>query len=111
MAADLAALISKFQRYDFDITVHAYQEMLNDDISVEMLVSVIGYDAPQVCEDYMFDERGASCLILGYGLEDLPMHVVVAYHTIKPIVITTYKNPDRNIWEDDLCTRRANRVV
>jgi len=107
MVASLNVLREHFQQHNFDITVHAYQEMLNDDISVEMLISAVGYDNPHICEDYEFDVRGASCLILGYNLEPVPMHVIVTYHTVKPIVITTYKNPDRNVWEDDLCTRKS----
>ena len=104
-------LKNSFQRHNFDITVHAYQEMLNDDISVEMLESAIGYDDPHICEDYEHDERGASCLVLGYNFENTPLHIIVAYHTTRPMVITTYAHPDRNIWEDDLCTRRSNRAT
>ncbi len=111
MAADIGELINMVRKYDFDITVHAYQEMLNDDISIEMLVSAIAYDEARICEDYENDERGASCLVLGYNYEDVPMHFVMAYHTIRPIVITAYKNPNTDTWEEDLCTRRANRVV
>jgi hypothetical protein len=107
----MALLAGVTRGYEFDISVHAFQEMLDDDISVDMLVSAIGYDRPHICEDYELDERGASCLILGYGLDDVPMHIVVAYHTPRPIVVTAYKNPSREIWEEDLCTRRRDRAT
>ncbi len=69
MAANLGMLRNHFQRHNFDITVHAYQEMLNDDISVEMLVQVVAYDSPHVCEDYEFDTHRAiaCCRCLSYN--------------------------------------------
>ena len=58
-----------------------------------------------VIEDYPEDARGHSCLMLGWGEEDRPLHVVCAPKTEYLAVITTYlPNPEQ--WEPDWRTRR-----
>lgn len=110
MPPDINWLVDKFRNTDFSLTTHAYQEMLNDNLSVVIVKDAIGNDAPKICEDYPNDPRGPSCLILGWFLKT-PLHVVVTYHTVRPIVITTYKNPSPKIWGSDLCTRRRKSDV
>lgn len=58
-----------------------------------------------VIEDYPEDARGHSCLMLGWGEEDRPLHVVCAPKTEYLAVITTYC-PSPEQWEPDWQTRR-----
>ena len=58
-----------------------------------------------VVEDYPEDARGHSCLILGYGAGNRPLHVVCAPKDEYLAVITAYA-PTRDQWLDDFKTRR-----
>lgn len=57
-------------------------------------------------EEYPEDARGHSCLILGYGDEDRPIHVVCAPKDEYLAIITAYL-PDVTRWSDDFRTRRS----
>jgi hypothetical protein len=58
-----------------------------------------------VIEDYPEDPRGHSCLMLGYGLDGRPIHVVCAPKGDYLAVVTTYL-PDSNQWEEDFRRRK-----
>jgi hypothetical protein len=58
-----------------------------------------------VIEDYPEDRRGHSCLILGKGHEDRPIHVVCAPKSDYLAIITAYL-PNSEHWEPDWQTRR-----
>jgi hypothetical protein len=57
-----------------------------------------------VIEDYPNDPRGSSCLILGRGIEDRPIHVVCSPKPDFLAIITAYL-PDRDEWSDDFRVR------
>ena len=57
-------------------------------------------------EDYPEDVRGHSCLILGYGDDRRPIHVVCSPKADYLAVITAYE-PDPAQWEADCQTRRS----
>jgi hypothetical protein len=58
-----------------------------------------------VIQDYPEDARGHSCLMLGWGDKDRPLHVVCAPKPDYLAVITTYL-PSPEQWELDWRTRR-----
>jgi hypothetical protein len=58
-----------------------------------------------VIEDYPEDMRGHSCLILGYGFNHRPVHVVCAPKADYLAVITAYL-PSGDKWESDWQTRK-----
>jgi len=58
-----------------------------------------------VIEEYPEDVRGHSCLILGWGEEKRPVHVVCAPKAEYLAVITAYL-PSPHQWEPDWRTRR-----
>lgn len=58
-----------------------------------------------VIEDYPEDMRGHSCLILGQGHEDRPIHVICAPKFDYLAIITAYL-PSSKQWEPDWQTRR-----
>jgi len=61
----------------------------------------------EIIEDYPEDARGHSCLILGYGKSDRPIHVVCANKEDYLAIITAYL-PDEMEWVDGFKTRRAS---
>jgi hypothetical protein len=59
----------------------------------------------EIIEDYSDDPRGHSCLMLGFGEENRPIHVVCSPKEDYLAVITAYI-PNKNEWENDYKTRR-----
>jgi hypothetical protein len=59
----------------------------------------------EVIEDYPEDVRGHSCLMLGRGLENRPVHVVCTPKSDYLAIITAYL-PSAEQWSDDWRTRR-----
>jgi hypothetical protein len=58
----------------------------------------------EVIEDYSTDPRGRSCLLLGLGDEDRPIHVVCAPKQEYLAIITAYlPHPDQ--WSPDFTKR------
>lgn len=57
-----------------------------------------------VIEDYPTDHRGPSCLLLGRGLRDRPIHIVCSPKPDFLAIITAYL-PDRHEWSDDFSVR------
>ncbi len=63
-------------------------------------VAMIG----RLVEDYPEDPRGHSCLLLGYGDGDRPIHIVVAPKDDYLAIITAYE-PDLTQWSLDFMRR------
>jgi hypothetical protein len=61
----------------------------------------------EVIEDYPEDVRGHSCLLLGFGLDGRPIHVVCAPKVDYLAIITVYL-PDHRKWDADYKRRRAS---
>ncbi len=59
----------------------------------------------EIIEDYSYDVRGASCLILGFTAKGEPLHIVCGKAEEEIIIITAYE-PSLSKWEEDLRTRR-----
>jgi len=59
----------------------------------------------EVIEDYPDDPRGHSCLILGYGQDGRPIHVVCSPKRDFLAVITAYL-PESAEWSDDFKRRK-----
>jgi len=94
MPPSMDAIANFFRVGDYNITVHGYEELDNDSITIENLELAIGQDKPEIIEDYPTDARGASCLILGWCQTTVPIHVCVSISGDKPEVITAYRpNP------------------
>jgi hypothetical protein len=60
----------------------------------------------EVIEDYPEDPRGHSCLLLGYGTHNRPLHVVCAPKAEYLAIITAYL-PNSDQWEADWRTRKS----
>lgn len=59
----------------------------------------------EVIEDYPDDARGHSCLLLGWGETERPIHVVCSPKDAYLAVITAYI-PSVDEWEHDFKVRR-----
>ena len=85
---------------------HAVQQMSRPErlISAAEVRHVVS--TGEVIEDYPDDARGHSCLLLGTGTDNRPLHVVCAPKAEYLAIITAYL-PSRDHWEDDMRTRKA----
>lgn len=83
---------------------HALQQMMRPErmISLQEVRRVVV--EREVVEDYPEDARGHSCLLLGYGEANRPIHVVCSPKDDYLAIITTYM-PDEDEWSPDLRTR------
>ena len=61
--------------------------------------------AGTLIEDYPEDRRGHSCLILGFGKDRRPIHVVCSPKPEFLAIITAYL-PSEDEWEDDFRKRK-----
>ncbi|MEA2053817.1 MAG: DUF4258 domain-containing protein [Candidatus Thermoplasmatota archaeon] len=59
----------------------------------------------EIIEDYPYDVRGASCLILGFTFKGKPLHIVCGRVGEEIIIITVYE-PSLSEWQEDLKIRR-----
>jgi len=59
----------------------------------------------ELIEDYPSDPRGHSCLLLGWGEEGRPIHVVCSPKEGYLAIITAYL-PDPDQWANDFKWRR-----
>lgn len=84
---------------------HALTRMNTPDriISPDEVRAVI-FDG-EIIEDYPEDVRGHSCLMLGYGEEDRPIHVVCSPKADYLAIISVY-SPNSRRWESDWKTRK-----
>jgi hypothetical protein len=60
----------------------------------------------ELVEDYPADPRGHSCLILGFGDDGRPIHVVCSPKEDYLAIITAYL-PDGQEWMDGFRVRRS----
>ena len=84
---------------------HAIKQMARAErmISSVEVRGVIEYG--RIIEDYPDDPRGHSCLMLGYGEEERPIHVVCSPKDEYLAIITAYL-PDESEWMTDFQGRK-----
>lgn len=103
---DFTALMASFDEGVYHLTIHGYQEMGHDNITIAALENALGRNAPELIEDYPDDDLGPCCLVLAWFPNNLALHAVIGYGGDYPEIITVYSPPDPNIWEPDFRTRR-----
>ena len=86
---------------------HALRQMNRPErmISTGEIRQVI--ECGEIIEDYPEDVRGHSCLMLGRGDANRPIHVVCAHKEDYLAIITAYI-PGDNEWIDDFKMRRES---
>lgn len=85
---------------------HALRQMNRPErmISTREIRQVI--EQGEIIEDYPEDARGHSCLMLGRGAANRPIHIVCAHKEDYLAIITAYIPGDKE-WIADFKTRRA----
>ena len=85
---------------------HALRQMNRPErmINTREIYQVIEHG--KIIEDYPEDARGHSCLMLGIGEANRPIHVVCAIKEDYLAIITAYI-PGITDWADDFRTRRT----
>jgi hypothetical protein len=83
---------------------HALRQMLRPDRMIRGAEVRRVITQGEVIEDYPKDARGPSCLLLGYGDQDRPIHLVCAPRDDYLAIITAYL-PDPQEWSGDFRKR------
>ena len=84
---------------------HAVRQMSRPSQMISPAEIAVEITAGELVEDYPEDVRGHSCLLLGPGDGDRPIHVVCAPKSEYLAIITAYiPHPDQ--WSDDFKKRK-----
>lgn len=81
---------------EYELTNHALRRIVERNISEEEIRS-IGHNVI-VIEEYPEDKYGSSCLLLGFGSMNRPLHVQVSTKIRYCTKIITIYEPDENNW-------------
>ena len=95
---DIETIKEKISQDKYEISIHAEKERYAEDIAIFDLEMVITNG--QILEHYSNDQRGESCLILGYS-KNRPIHIVCGYTPIEWIRIITVYIPKLPKWIDE----------
>ena len=83
---------------------HAIRQMSRPERMISRLdIRAVIFEG-EVIEDYPEDQRGHSCLMLGFDAVDRPIHVVCSPKNEYLAIITAYL-PFEDEWSDDLRSR------
>ncbi|OHB75185.1 MAG: hypothetical protein A2Z34_01585, partial [Planctomycetes bacterium RBG_16_59_8] len=83
---------------------HALRQMMRPDRMISRAEVRQVIEKGDVIEDYPEDARGHSCLLLGFGEGDRPVHVVCTPKEDYLAIITAYL-PDEHDWTRDFRMR------
>ncbi len=83
---------------------HALRQMLRPDRMIRRAEVRRVITEGEVIEEYPKDARGHSCLLLGFGDRERPIHVVCAPRQDYLAIITAYL-PDAHEWSSDFRRR------
>jgi len=89
---------------DYELSLHADEERLNDRVTIAELEDVLR--SCEILERYPDDPRGESCLVLGFSRER-PVHVVCGKTRQDKLFLITVYMPTEPKWKDPR-TRRGN---
>ena len=78
------------------LTLHAHQEMAEEDVSVAELLTSLAHCS--LIENYPEHKRGACCLVSGHAHTGRYLHVVCTTEFPELIIITVYE-PKPPKWE------------
>ncbi len=103
--------IIQYQELCYDETIvmtkHCKDRCIIRDISIDDIERAILNG--EIIEDYPDDTPFPSVLIMGYSKMLKPLHVVASTDGEMLYIITAYF-PNKDIWEDDLKTRRERNI-
>ncbi len=92
-AGDIGILLQRIreqaQAGEYRLTVHAHQEMWDEDISLSEVLEAIA--TAHVLENYPEHRRGPCCLLNGQTRQGRPLHIVCTTACEMLILITVYE--------------------
>lgn len=106
MAIDISWIKQRIEDGEYEFSSHAEDERQIEKISIIEIENAILNG--EILEDYPDDPRGPSCLILGYGEEGYPIHVVCGKTPSDSMRIITVYIPSLPKWIDPK-TRRPEK--
>lgn len=94
---DLEALKIAIFSDRYRLTVHASEEMESDELVMDEIINSMYKGI--VIEDYPKSKPFPSCLVLGFGKSNFPIHMVWAYkHSANEATLVTVYRPDPKKW-------------
>jgi len=84
----------------YRLTFHAETEREADRITIQEIEQALLSERCQLIENYPDDPRGASCLLLGFTEQGLPIHFVCGISLPDMLIIITVYRPDPEQWVD-----------
>ncbi|MDI6766252.1 MAG: DUF4258 domain-containing protein [Bacteroidota bacterium] len=81
----------------YRLTLHAELERDHDQITLAEIEDAL-LSKLEIIEDYPFDQRGPSTLVLGFTMKAKPIHFVCGRGDYSMLVIITVYVPDENLW-------------
>lgn len=96
VTANLEQIREKVAQGQFEFSQHAVDQSIIRHIRVHELREAIARG--EIIEDYPYDKRGPSCLILGFTLADRPLHIQCSYPSRPLVKIITLYEPDPKLW-------------
>lgn len=97
MSISIDFIKAKIQANNYELSIHAHDERINDEIEFAELEEALL--SGEIIEDYPNDPRGASCLVLGYTKQNRPIHIVCGTKRGNLILITIYV-PQKPKWRN-----------
>ena len=83
---------------NYHFTLHAIDRITQRHITGDDVMVALLSDQAEIIENYPNDPRGPSCLILGFGVHETPMHVQCSYPP--SVVIVTAYEPRPEEWRN-----------
>jgi hypothetical protein len=103
MGVDIEIIREKIGRGRYTISFTHTEKLRQRRIKAEDMERAL--KTGKLIEDYPEDQRGASCLILGF-VGERPLHVFCGRLDAEEILIITAYEPDPVEWEDGWTTRK-----
>jgi hypothetical protein len=103
MGVDIEIIREKISQGQYTISFTHTEKLRQRRIKAEDIEQAL--KTGKIIEDYPEDQRGASCLILGF-VDERPLHVLCGRLAAEEILIITAYEPDVVEWEDDWTTRK-----
>jgi hypothetical protein len=104
---NISALIQAVAAKRVIYTPHALTQMSKPDRLIRPYEIRSVLNGGEIIEDYPEDSRGHSCLMLGFGNDKRPIHVVCSPKDEYLAIITAYL-PDPQQWTADFKKRRIS---
>jgi len=95
---DIEWIKSKLKNDDYEFSEHAEEERQAEKILIDEIEKALLEG--EIIEDYPNDPRGQSCLLLGFGNEGSPIHVVCGKTKRGDLRIITVYVPSAPKWVD-----------